>query len=301
MVLTGSAVAAGLLWLAWLIVPHRPDPVVALGRIDAAQRAENDVPAAAVGRPLGWLAGVRRRLGERTAAALTGRGIARTSLRADLGLLGRSYEAHLGTQVLAGMFGAVLVAAVAAGLSVAGIGPPLPVPAVLLIVVAGVFALLPEVDVRRAAAAHRRTFRHALGSFLDLVSMSMAGGRGLDEALISSARTGTGWPFALLAGTLQRARDIGTRPWAALRDLGQRIGVDELRDLAGSVELVAGSGSRIRTTLAARASTLRRRNISETEGRASEREQSLRIAQLLIGLGFVVFIGYPAVATVMSV
>ena len=302
MVLAGCATAAGLLWLARLLLPDRADPVIALGRFDAAQRGEPGyVPAPAQQTSAGLIDGWRTRLGRTVSTALAGRGITQTSLRHDLGLLGRSYEAHLGAQVLAGGYGALLVAAAAVGMSAAGIAVPPTAPVALLPIVATVFALLPELDVRRKATAHRRTFRHALGSFLDLVAMSMAGGRGLDESLISSARIGHGWPFALIAQTLRRARDVGERPWAALRTLGERIGVDELTDLAGSVELVAESGSRIRDTLSARASTLRRRQIADSEGKAAEREQSLRIAQLLIGFGFVVFIGYPAIANVLSV
>jgi tight adherence protein C len=301
MVLAGCVCAAGLLWLALLILPDRVDPVVALGRFDAAQRGEPGfAPALVEQTAAGQLAAWQARIGGRLSVFLTGRGTTQTSLRHDLGLLGRSYEAHLGAQAFAGLCGIVLVASGAAGLTAAGIAVP-PAAAALLLVFGGGFALLPEVDVRRRAAAHRRTFRHALGSFLDLVAMSMAGGRGLDESLISSARTGNGWPFALIARTLQRARDVGERPWAALRALGERIGVDELTDLAGSVALVAESGSRIRDTLSARASTLRRRQIADSEGKAAEREQSLRIAQLLIGFGFVVFIGYPAIANVLSV
>lgn len=301
LVLAGCLVAAGMAWLAHLVLPRQVDPVVTLGRIDAAQR--DDVTTMGThfaGIGVGWRPALYHRLGVRLAAELTGRGITQPTLRQDLGLLGRSYEEHLGTQVATGCFGGVLVIVATVVLSAMGAGLPPVAPAGLLLVVATVFALLPQIEVRRGATARRRTFRHALGSFLDLVAMSMAGGRGLDESLLTCARTGQGWSFTLLAHTLQQARDIGERPWAALRTLGMRIGVDELRDLAGSVELVAESGSKIRDTLSARASTLRRRQISDAEGTAAEREQSLRLAQLVIGLGFVVFIGYPAVANVLA-
>jgi tight adherence protein C len=302
LVLAGAVSAAGLLWLAALLLPRRIDPVIALGRFDAAQRGDPGFTLTP-GDPTraGRLAGWQAHIGSRISTGLTGRGITQTALRHDLGLLGRTYESHLGVQALAGLCGGLLAAASTAGMLAAGISVPPAATAALILLVGAVFALLPEADVRRRAAAHRRTFRHALGSFLDLVAMSMAGGRGLDESLISSARTGSAWPFALIAETLQRARAVGERPWTALRALGQRIGVDELTDLAGSVELVAESGSRIRDTLAARASTLRRRQIADSEGKAAEREQSLRIAQLIIGFGFVVFIGYPAVANVLAV
>ena len=47
----------------------------------------------------------------------------------------------------------------------------------------------------------------------------------------AAARVGTGWPLALIRDTLYRATRAGRDPWAALADLGQRIGVTELRDL----------------------------------------------------------------------
>ncbi len=308
MVLDFAAIGALLLALVLLIRPRRVELSVAIGRFDAARRGDpaGGWPAVAGvfgdgGTARSGMTAVRDRLGRRLAVALSRRGIALSSQRQDLALLGRSYEAFLATKVLVGLYGGLLVAAVAVGLSAAGVGVPAVVAAGLMLAVAAGFSFLPDLGLRSQAAVRRRDFRRVLGSFLDLVALSMAGGRGLPEALPAAARIGTGWAFELLRATLERARDVGQPAWEALGELGERTGVEDLRSLAGSLLLVASDGARIRDTLSARATTLRRRQLTDAEGEANERDQAMRVAQLLIGFGFVIFIGYPAVANVLAV
>jgi tight adherence protein C len=50
----------------------------------------------------------------------------------------------------------------------------------------------------------------------------------------------------------------------------------------------------------ARAATMRRRELAEAQGMAGEREQYMRIAQILIALGFILFIGYAGVINVLT-
>ncbi len=45
---------------------------------------------------------------------------------------------------------------------------------------------------------------------------------------------------------------------------------------------------------------MRRRELADAEGKAGERDQSMRMAQILIGFGFLVFLGYPAIVNVLS-
>jgi tight adherence protein C len=80
--------------------------------------------------------------------------------------------------------------------------------------------------------------------------------------------------------------------------LGIRIGVSELRDLGQLVKLVAHDGAKVRATLTARAATGRRRQLAAAQGVAGERDQSMRLAQIVLGFGFIVFLGYPAVVAI---
>src|SRR5690606_2643997 len=159
---------------------------------------------------------------------------------------------------------------------------------------------------RRDAAARRRDFRHAVGAFLDLVAMNLAGGRGVPEALMLSVSVGGGsddahWPMARIREALDNARIVGITPWQALGRLGDEIDVDELRDPTAALGLVADDGAKVRASLSARAATPRRRERAEIEGQAGERSQSMLVAQLLLCAGFLVFLSFPAAMKMLGV
>ena len=159
---------------------------------------------------------------------------------------------------------------------------------------------LPDLEAKADATRRRAEFRHALGAYLDLVALEMAARAAPAEALPAAAKIGTGWPLALIRDTLYRATRAGRDPWAALSDLGQRIGVNELRDLGQLVSLVAHDGARVRSTLTARAHTMRRHELANLQGEAGKADQSMQMAQVLIGLGYLLFIGYPAIVAVLN-
>src|SRR5664279_4219639 len=159
---------------------------------------------------------------------------------------------------------------------------------------------LPDLEARREAASRRAEFRRALGAYLDLVALEMAGSAAPAEALPSAARVAR-YRVSLISASGQPVPiRAGRSPWTALADLGQRIGVGELRDLGQLIALVSHDGARVRSTLTARAQTMRRHELADLQGKAGKADQSMRIAQILIGLGFIVFLGYPAVVAVMS-
>jgi CHASE3 domain sensor protein len=99
---------------------------------------------------------------------------------------------------------------------------------------------------------------------------------------------------------LQVARLQGVTPWMALGELGKETGVAELRDLSAALELVADDGAKVRQSLAARAASLRRRELADAEGRAQARSQSMLVAQMLLAIGFLIFLIYPAITRVLS-
>ncbi|MGH3626502.1 MAG: hypothetical protein ACRDRL_03530, partial [Sciscionella sp.] len=113
-------------------------------------------------------------------------------------------------------------------------------------------------------------------------------------ALPEAAQRGGGWPMMLIRDTLFRARRAGQSEWDALAALGERIGVDDLRELGALIRLVADDGAQVRATLTARAASMRRARLANEEGAAEERNQSMRLAQMLIAFGFMIFVGYPA-------
>lgn len=221
--LAGGLVGLGLLMLVLAVRPARVGIAAGIARLDADRQPPRMSVSEAILSTEG-LSDWRLRLGSRLAAGLAARGLRVQSLRSDLAVLGRSLEGFLASTVLAGVLG-LLLGPVLIGLGLlANVDLGLTVPLGFALLFAVIGALLPLAAVRREAARRRQDFRHAVGAFLDLVSMNLAGGRGVPEALSAAASVGGGWPFARLRDTLAFARLQGLTPWAALGRLGTRWG-----------------------------------------------------------------------------
>ena len=181
--------------------------------------------------------------------------------------------------------GGVAVPALATGWAAAGLG------------VAGFF--LPDALARAEAAERRAQFRHALGSFLDLVVIVLAAGGGVNSALSMAAATGDGWAHERLRRALDAAR-LGRRsPWEALGRLGAELGVVELEELAASVALAGTEGARVRDSLVAKARSIRAHEMAEAETQAGATTERMSFPVALLAFGFFGLIGYPAVASVL--
>lgn len=292
--LVGSAGGIGLLAAAWALVPPRRDLASAVRRFDS-QRAS--VRAPDLDDALAW----RDKLGRWMAARVSARGLASPSLRADLALLDRTIESHLVSKVTTTAVGLMLPAVVLIVLAIAGVEVGFAIPGLAAIGLGAVFFFLPDLSAIQAAAKRRDEMRRALSCYLDLVSMALAGGRGAPEALPSAAGIGQGWAFELIADTLNHARYSGLTPWEALKNLGDRVQVAELRDLGNALNLVSDDGAKVKESLKARAATARSRQLAESEGSAEKASESIKNAHLLLGFMFLIFLGFPAVAAVMAV
>jgi tight adherence protein C len=302
--LVGALIGVLLFALVWQLLPPRQSALVGLGRFDAQFGADSvrELETQASNDVTGQFAGLQLQLGKALADYLQRRGVTYTSLRQDLALTGRSYQAAMARKAVSFIAGFLLVVLLSIALAAgAGFTLPFGTPALLALIAGAAFFMLPDVEARREATDRRRDFRRAFGAYLDLVALEMAGSAAPTEALPTAARVGSGWPLALLRDTLFRATAAGQDQWQALSELGERIGVPELRDLGALVRLVGQDGAQIRETLTARAASMRRRELAESEGEASERDQSMRMAQLVIGFGFILFITYPAIVVVMDI
>ena len=216
-------------------------------------------------------------------------------MRRDLALTGQSFETLMGRKVVASVSG-FLIGLVALPMLRYVTGVSLPTGAPLALAMLGAIALflVPDLDVRKEARKRRAEFTEQLSIFLDLVSLKMAGHAAAAAALPEAAQRGGGWPMMLIRDTLFRARLSGQNEWDALGQLGERIAVPDLRELGALIKLVADDGAQVRATLTARAASMRRARLAEEEGDAAERNQSMRLAHMLIAVGFMIFVGYPA-------
>jgi Flp pilus assembly protein TadB len=158
---------------------------------------------------------------------------------------------------------------------------------------------VPSSILRSTARARRRSFLHAFSAYLDLVNVLLAGGAGIETALVAAAEAGDGWAFVTLRASLVRARLARRSPWNELRALGSRWSIGEVVEVAGSMNLSGEHGARIRSSLAARADSMRARQVAEVEALAQSATERMGLPVMMLFVGFMVLLGYPALQTVV--
>lgn len=294
--LCGAGVGAGLWLVARGIAPPRPTLAVALARL-------RPVPEPARPAPENEAGGFTARLGRPIARALLGAGggaLVWPAVRRDLAVLGRSPERQLAEQVTAALVGLLVVPATVGLCWAVGLDLPLAVPVWGSLVLATAGFVVPALGAHGEAEARRRDLRHALGSFLDLVTIDLAAGGGIETALSDAASVGDGWAYDQLRQALDGARLAREAPWAALGRLGGDLGVAELDELAGSVGLAGSEGAKVRASLAAKAASLRAHQLAEAESAAQAATEKMSLPVVCLFGGFLVFIGFPAIEHVLG-
>ena len=203
----------------------------------------------------------------------------------DLELLGRPLELYAGTRVVFGVGGA-LIGPLLWGAAMSA-GSPLPFIFPVWIMVVGVIAgwFLPRLLLRSAAEAARADFRHALGAYLDVLVLLLAAQEGPESAIEIAAEAGQGPAFAELRRATWQARLSGDAVWDALDDLGDRLRIGELREIAAAGSLAGKSGVAVRQSLTAKARALRQAALAEAETAARKQSQAMFMPLVLMGMG----------------
>jgi tight adherence protein C len=295
---TGAGVGLGVLAVVRGLRPPRPPLAAVLAHhhqaattasaaapLDA-ESARPGPPAAQVGR---LLAGLATALGLRLGAT-----------RRNLAVTGQVLERHLAEKAGMALLGLLLAPATTAALALVGVAVPLVVPLWAAVALAAGGFVLPDLGLRADAATRRRQLRHALGSLLDLTVVALAGGAGVEGALADAASAGAGFGPAQFRRALATARLRREPPWVALGRLGEELGVAELVELAASVALAGTEGAKVRASLAAKAASLRVHQLADAEGAAQASTERMSLPVVLLFAGFLLFIGYPAMARVMT-
>lgn len=298
--LAGALVGLGVLLLLTLLLRVDTSGPVALAQFDSRLARGRREATLAVDRRHEDESPRMRRLGSELSEQLTRHGITLpVTLRSTLSLVGVSREMFLARTVVGALVGLVVPVLALGPITAMGV-ISVTIPLWLTLLGALLGALMPYLQLRRKAEERRRAFRHVVSSFLDLVAMNLAGGRGVPEALQAASNISDGWALVRIRDALEAARLQGVTPWTALGALGDDVDIDELRDLAAALVLVAEDGAKVRESLSARAASMRSRELADAEGRAAARSQSMLVAQLLLCVGFLLFLTYPAVARILG-
>ena len=178
-----------------------------------------------------------------------------------------------------------------------------PSPVLSLLFTVGIPVLTWTVNISRLqqmASQLQRDMDLSVAVFLDLINVLLAGGAGIETAMLAAASAGDGWGFEQLRMAMARAQSSRRSYWDSLRETGEAYGIDSLEEVANSVQLAGEHGARIRQSLTAKASSLRIRNLARIEHEAEQRTERMGIPVVLLFIGFIVLVGYPAFAGTVS-
>lgn len=291
MALLGAGIGVGA-WMLTRALQPRPLPLSQLAAIlDRQGVAVNATPS-----DDDDLAGPQSLLANIGTTVMQSLGLTEKPALVDqLRVLDKSMERHAYEKMLAATAGFALPVLFGAVLLAGGVAAS---PLILLLVgaaaaVVGFF--YPDLPLAEKVEERRRAFRHAFSAYLDLVTILLAGGAGIESALEGAAESGDGWAFAEIRGALRRARLTRRTPWDAFDQLGHELGVNELIELAASVSLAGDHGARVKGSLTAKADALRAAQAAELEAAAETRTEKMIVPVVVMILGLVLFIAFGAV------
>lgn len=242
------------------------------------------------------------RLGKRAVPLVRALGFPTASLRADLAVCGTREEQYLAGKAVCATTGLIAPWATVFLLRVgAGIEAGWWAPSASSLALGVLLFFAPDLSVRQQAERRRREMRHTLSLVLDLTVIALAGGAGVHQALGQAVGAPQGWAAAKLRHALHVAQLTRTSPWPHLEELGRHLAVADLCELASTLTLAGNEGAKIRSSLAAKARAMRRKRISEADGAAQAATERMSLPVVGLFAAFLLLIGYPALAHVMSV
>ena len=109
--------------------------------------------------------------------------------------------------------------------------------------------VLPWYILRKEAAETRTSYLESIGTFLNIVELNLASGKGLEEAVNNSVDLGRSGIFALMKNSITESVDSGVPIWEGLSNLGEKIGLSELSEIGATLNLSGSEGAKIRESI----------------------------------------------------
>jgi tight adherence protein C len=278
----GMLIAVAIVLGVLALRPAPPQLSAALAQLTAAPASMTAVPVTAAPDRWGWLPAPVARFIEGHVGVSD----------ADLAIVDMARAQLAARKVCRAGFGLLLPAFMTALLALIGAAPPFVLPAGFALALAIILWVTPSSEVKTKASKARAQFRAALRSFLTRVAQERASRGSPTEALEESSRSWQAWSFQLLHTEVLRAELAGEQPWDALRNLGTRLGVEELRALADIVS-TAADGAAVFDTLLAEARNLHHAELAAQQAEANATSERLIQPIALLAIGFVLLLLVP--------
>ena len=129
----------------------------------------------------------------------------RRTLDADLAVVGTPIERHLLDKLAWALMGGGIPVVLGILTTAAGVAPFLGLLVLTSLALIVVGFLLPDLSVRRRATERRREFRAALSAYVNVVTIVLAGGGGIETALDAAATSSAAWPFQRIRAVLAQS------------------------------------------------------------------------------------------------
>ena len=291
--LVGALVGAGV-WLVGRGLLRRPVPLL---------RALNEYREGGLqsrygdgGQPAGW----RSRTERRALQVVESLGFDLGTLGADLRIIGRSPAQHAFAKLAGALAAAGVLAAGGYGARLVGVAPP--AWGVLILAALGILGGYVGADgaLRKKAAERREQFLRALSAYMDLVKILVAGGSHSDGALYQAAAVGSGWAFDELKAAMDWSRVNGRPPAVGFQRLAAEIGVPDVEELAATIRLTAEQGASPAEALACKAEMLSALELANARMKADSTTERMSIPTVVVAIAFVMFVGYPALSSLLD-
>lgn len=280
----GALGGLGLLFLA-LALWRRPAPTEEEQVLAAAKEEQGRSPRDSM-----------RRLVMRLEQELRGK----PSLLQDARMVGRSLEAHVVAKIAGLILGAALLGG--GGYLVSLMGADLPLP--ILVIAAGLGALggwwLPDSFLKTEAEKERKHFQQVSESWLELAGQMVTAGADTFAALVASASYSDQPVFITLRDTLRESAARGEPPWTGLRRLADERRLRFLDPFCAALELAGTTGAGSRETILTQVEAARSKAMHEADAAAASSGEKMGAPLSLIGGAFMILMGYPPMAGIMS-
>ncbi len=294
----GGGVGFGIFLLARAVHP-RPVPLAAA--LADLQRPRPSLADLEAGPPEQTTRNGADRIGRVAVGFLEATGLVDLGrLGRRLRALGKPVEQHAYDKLVGGIVGLALPVVFSLVLTAAGVSMSTRLTGFAAVALSVAGFMLPDLGLSEQIERRRRGFRHSLSAYLDLVTIILAGGGGLETALGAAAESGDGWAFSEIRSALRKARLSGRSAWDVFDELGETLGVDELRELAASAHLAGDQGARIRASLAAKADSMRANQTAAIEAAAEAATEKMLLPVVTLVVGMILFIGFGVVQAIST-
>ena len=222
------------------------------------------------------------------------------SLVQDARMVGRSLESHVVAKITGLIVGAALLGG--GGYLVRLMGVDLP--ALILVAASALGALggwwLPDSILKTAAEKERKYFQQVSESWLELAGQLVTAGSDTFAALVTAASYSEQPVFITVRDALRVSAARGEPPWTGLRRLADERRLRFLDPFCASLEMAGTTGAGSRETILTQVESARSKAMHEADAAAASAGEKMGAPLALIGGAFMMLMGYPPLAGIMS-